>query len=114
MKSVVVRCVSPQRRDALEEAARLALSFITLSTGPDFRDFNSRRDLEVHLSAEALLEGCHLPDTAQELLEAVQAYGVALRKVSTTGTDVGEEWEAWWESLEPVSDRVFDLELEIC
>jgi hypothetical protein len=113
MKSVLVRCVAPERRDALEETARLALSFITLASGPDFPEFQSRRDLEVHLSVESLVEGCHLPDTAQELLEAVQAFGVSIKKVVSASVDVGEEWQAWWKTLDFATDRTFDLELEI-
>lgn len=113
-RTVAVRCVAPQRRDALEEVARLALAFITLSMMPESKDFSCRTDLELHLSASALVDGCHLPDTAQDLLEAVEAFGVSIRRVDSRARVAAEEWQQWWEGLPQVDpDREFDLELEI-
>lgn len=113
-RSVAVRCVAPLRRDALEEVARLVLSFVTVSTRPDSPEFKFHTDLELHLSATALVDGCHLPDTAQDLLDAVEAFGVSIRKVDSRSRAAGVEWQEWWDGLEPVDpDREFDIELEI-
>lgn len=113
-RTVAVRCVAPERRDALEEVARLALSFITISMGPEAPDFDCRGGLEIQLSSNALIEGCHLPDTAQELLEAVQAFGVKIKKTCPNTRMAAAEWQEWWDGLETVDpDREFELELEI-
>lgn len=113
MKTIVIRCVAPERRDALEEAARLALSFISVGMGPEFPSFQCNKHLELHLSSLALVEGCHLPDTAQELLEALQAFGVSVRKVKAKNDSATEEWKQWWKTLDVAVDRDFDVELEI-
>lgn len=113
MRTVVVRCVAPERRDALEETARLALSFISVGMGPEFPDFDCKSSLEVHLSSTALVEGCHLPDTAQDLLEAVQAFGVPVRKLKSKNDSTTDEWKNWWSTLEVAVDRDFDIELEV-
>lgn len=113
-RSVVIRCLAPQRRDALEEVARLVLSFVTISSGPDSLGLCAQTDLELHLSSAALTDGCHLPDTAQDLLDAVEAFGVAIRKADSNSLVGGEEWQEWWDGLESVDpNKVFDLELEI-
>lgn len=113
MDQIVISCLDPHRRDALEEAARLALSFMTVSTKPERLDFQPREQLQVHLSALALRNGCHLPDAAQELLEAVQAYGIPVKRLSVKNEAVGEEWLDWWKALPVVDRETFDLELEI-
>ncbi len=113
-RSVAVRCVAPLRRDALEEVARLVLSFITVSTRPDSPGFRFSEDLELHLSAAALVDGCHLPDTAQDLLDAVEAFGIPIRKVDNRSRVAGQEWQEWWDGLDMVDpNREFDIELEI-
>ena len=100
---VVVKCLEPVCRDALEDTARLALTFVTVTTGPGYSDFKASRDLEVHLSPAALKEGCHLPDLAQELMEAVQAYGVRVFRIKSE-IEVSSEWADWWSSLPEVEE----------
>ena len=113
-RTVAVRCVAPERRDALEEVARLALTFVTLSLGPEAPDFHCVGGLEVHISPSALIEGCHLPDTAQELLEAVQAFGVKIKKTCADTKVAAPEWQDWWSKLEVLDpNQEYDLELEI-
>lgn len=112
-KRILISCLEPQRRDALEETARLALTFITVSTSPGYTKFKPTNSLEIHLSALALKTGCHLPDIAQDLLEAVQAFGVKVKRLSVFEESVSEEWREWWKSLPKVERETFDLELEI-
>ncbi|MFA5508262.1 MAG: hypothetical protein WC314_06630 [Vulcanimicrobiota bacterium] len=102
MKRVVLKCLEPNCRDALESTARLALTFVTVTTGPGFSDFRAERDLQVHLSALALKDGCHLPDLAQELLEAVQAYGIVVQRAADE--EVPPEWADWWKELAPIEE----------
>jgi hypothetical protein len=105
--------VDPVCRDALEDTARLALTFVTVTTSPGYSDFKSSRDLEVHLSSEALKNGCHLPDLAQELLEAVQAYGVRVLRTESE-VEVSSEWAEWWSRLPEVGEKEEDeFSLEI-
>ena len=113
MSRVLIRCLDPERRDALEETARLALNFVTVTTGPGYSDFKVSRDVKVHLSEFALRHGCHLPDTAQELLEAVQAHGVKIFRVSSTDDEPTSEWAHWWEDLPEATDLESDIVLEI-
>ena len=101
---VVVKCLEPVCRDALEDTARLALTFVTVTTSPGYSDFKASRDLEVHLSPAALKDGCHLPDLAQELMEAVQAYGVRVCRVKS-GADISSEWADWWSRLPQVEEN---------
>ncbi|MCA9781446.1 MAG: hypothetical protein KC800_32235 [Candidatus Eremiobacteraeota bacterium] len=110
---VAIKCLTPVCRDALEDAARLALTFVTVTTTPGYSDFKASRDLELHLSARALKDGCHLPDLAQELMEAVQAYGIPVFRTEAEG-EVSPEWSDWWNRLPEVegSDE-FELSLEI-
>jgi hypothetical protein len=91
----------------------LALAFVSVGHGPLFSDFQASRDLQLHLSLQALKEGCHLPETAQDLLEGLQAFGVAVVKTVDEEREPGVEWAAWWNGLETVTDRAFDLELDI-
>ena len=110
---VVVKCLEPVSRDALEDTARLALTFVTVTTGPGYSDFKASRDLEVHLSSKALKDGCHLPDLAQELMEAVQAYGIRIYRI-VAGTEVSSEWADWWSRLPEAAEKDGDgLSLEI-
>ena len=113
MRRVLISCLEPQRRDALEETARLALTFVTVTTAPGYPDFKPSSNLEVHLSALALKLGCHLPDIAQDLLEAVQAFGIPIKRLSVNDESVSEEWLDWWRELPKVERETFDLELEI-
>ena len=112
MTEVVVRCTDPVRRDALAETARLALAFISLGSGPDFQHFDSRNGLRVELSAKALENGCHLAESAQELLEAVQAFGVPIYRMGAE-LKPSEVWAEWWQKLPPAESRESDIELEI-
>lgn len=113
MRRVKISCHSPKRRDALEEAARLALAYVSVGTGPDFPDFVVNQALELHLSASALTEGCHLPETAMELLEAVQAFGIPVKKITDDSAVPTEEWSEFWSELGPVVPVAFHVELEI-
>lgn len=112
MTNVLVKCVKPVRRDALAESARLVLSFISVGSGPDFNHFDSRNGLCLELSAEALSRGCHLAESAQELLEAIQAFGVSVVRVKSE-SPVSEDWKQWWEALPEKEERDYDIELEI-
>ncbi|HIB67666.1 MAG TPA: hypothetical protein EYO33_21840 [Phycisphaerales bacterium] len=112
MTEVVVRCIDPVRRDALAETARLALAFISVGSGPDFQHFDSRKGLRVELSARALENGCHLAESAQELLEAVQAFGVPIYRLESE-SDVSEAWADWWQTLPLKEARETDIDLEI-
>ena len=113
MSRFLIACLNPERRDALEETARLALNFITVAAGPGYSELKASRDVKVHLSPVALRQGCHLPDMAQELLEAVQAHGVEILKVSEPTADIAPEWCEWWEELPLVSEDEFKTVLEI-
>ena len=93
--------------------ARLALAFVTLGSGPDFPRFRAGEAVELHLTAEALLWGCHLPETAQDLLEAVQAHGVSVVKIATSSDSLGEEWQPFWQDLDELVSSNFDIILEI-
>lgn len=110
---VLLKCVDPSRRDALEETARLALSFVTVTCGPGFPDFKASRDLAIHLTEVALRKGCHLPDVAQELLEAVQAHGVSILRGSEPGGEITPEWKDWWKTLPEAPEEEYSLVLEI-
>lgn len=113
-KSVNIRCLDPLRRDALEEAARLALSFVSVASRPGFQLRWKEGDLRLTLSPSALLDGCYLPETAQQLLEAVQAFGVNVVRLERAGDEpVPEEWTAWWSALPAETERPFELNLEI-
>lgn len=110
---VVVKCLKPVSRDALEDTARLALTFVTVTTGPGYSNFRASQNLEVHLSSAALKNGCHLPDLSQELMEAVQAYGIRILRIKGE-TEVSSEWAEWWNELPEVEENEEDeLSLEI-
>jgi hypothetical protein len=112
--SVEIRCLDPQRRDALEESARLALSFVAVGSRPGFRLNWRQGDLRLALSRTALQDGCYLPETAQQLLEAVQAFGVRVVRCEREGDGaVPEEWTQWWSALPAPDERSFDMVLEI-
>ena len=125
-KTVNIRCLAPKRRDALEESGRLALSFISKFCTPEFFEPNIPDRLSVTLATPALKDGCYLADSAQVMLEAVQAYGVKIgRKLpqSLSGQgdvatlnlkeDLPDEWRAWWLKLPIVGDTEADLVIEI-
>lgn len=112
-KKLLIRCSEPQRRDALEESARLALAFVVVGTSPGFADLKTERDLEIHLSAHSLQQGCYLPETAQDLLEAVQAFGVPIKKIAAEGESVPQEWAPWWDELPWADQTEFEKTLEI-
>ena len=113
MSRVLLQCLDPERRDALEETARLALHFVTVTSGPGFPNFRASRDLAVRLSAVALIHGCHLPDMAQELLEAVEAHGIKIARVSRPSDEISPEWAQWWEELPEAAEEEFERVLEI-
>lgn len=113
-RSIEIRCVDPMRRDALEESARLALSFVAVASKPGFSLDWRTGDLRLILSAAALHDGCYLPETAQQLLEAVQAFGVKVVRLERDSDEAApEEWTAWWSALPAWTERAFDLILEI-
>ena len=112
--SVHIRCLDPLRRDALEESARLALSFVSVASRPGFHLNWKEGALRLTVSTTALLDGCYLPETAQQLLEAVQAFGVQVVRVEREGDEPApEEWTNWWSALPVGVDKVFDLNLDI-
>lgn len=110
--SVEVRCLNPLRRDALEEAARLVLSFVSVSSRPGYRLDWRGGALRLRLSPQALRDGCYLPESAQQLLEAAQSFGVHVVRDTDQG-DIPEEWESWWAQLPLANDSAFELSLEI-
>ena len=112
--SVNIRCLDPLRRDALEESARLALSFVSVASRPGFRLDWKEGALRLTLSTAALLDGCYLPETAQQLLEAVQAFGVQVVRIERDGDEPApEEWTSWWSALPVGAEKTFDLSLDI-
>lgn len=112
-KSIEVRCLAPQRRDALEESARLVLAFVSVCSRPDRRS-DWQKKLRLTLSAGALHDGCYLAESAQSLLEAVTAFGVQVcRQKAGDELDPPEEWSQWWGELPLVDEHKFDLVLEI-
>lgn len=113
MSRVLLKCVDPYRRDALEETARLALNFVTVTHGPGYPNFKACRDLTVHISWTALEQGCHLPDVAQELLEAVQAHGVKVQRVLDPEAEISPEWRDWWGGLPEAEEDEDALVLEM-
>lgn len=109
-----IRCLDPQRRDALEESARLVLAFVSACSRPGRRLQRPNEDLRLTLSSAALQDGCYLPESAQRLLEAVSAFGVEIRRREREGDeDPTQEWLEWWSGLSPADDKTFDLVLEI-
>ena len=112
--SVHIRCLDPQRRDALEESARLALSLVAVASRPGF-SMKWREDaLRLTLSTAALHDGCYLPETAQPLLEAVQAFGVKIVKIDREGDEPPpEEWTQWWAALPLAEEWSFEIVLDI-
>lgn len=125
-KSINICCLSPKRRDALEESGRLALSFISKFCSPDFFDPNFKELITITLDTPALKDGCYLADSAQVMLEAVQAYGVKIGRrlpqnlsgqgdVATLNlkVDIPDEWREWWLKLPIVGDSTADLVIEI-
>ena len=113
-RTVEIRCLDPQRRDALEESARLALAFVSVCSRPD-RRLEWRRDkLRLTLTASALSDGCYLPESAQQLFEAVLAFGVPVVRRSEAGDEAPPaEWVDWWEVLPEADDRTYEMTLEI-
>ncbi len=109
-----IRCLDPQRRDALEESARLTLAFVSACSRPGRRgDWRNER-LRLTLSSTALQDGCYLPESAQRLLEAVSAFGVEICRQEREGDDAPTpEWAEWWSGLASTDDKGFDLVLEI-
>jgi hypothetical protein len=112
--SVEIRCLDPLRRDALEESARLALSFVAVASRPGF-SLNWRDEgLRLTLSTAALHDGCYLPETALQLLEAVQAFGVKVVRLERDGDElVPEEWSQWWSSLPLGTEKSYQMVLDI-
>ena len=114
IKSVEVRCLEPLRRDALEEAARLVLSFVAVSSRPGRVPLWRDQSLRLTLSPAALHDGCYLADAAQQVLDAVQAFGIQVVRADSHSDEAPpEEWSQWWASLETAAEREFDLVLEI-
>lgn len=112
--SIEVRCTDPYRRDALEEAARLTLSFVAVGSRPDFNFAWRNGGLRLVLSTHALEDGCYLPEAAQQLLEAVQAFGVPVVRLARGGDKpCPEEWLPWWSKLPQESEGDFNLILPI-
>lgn len=113
-RTVEIRCLDPQRRDALEESARLALSFVAVASKPGYTLNWRDQGLRLALSTSALHDGCYLPETAQQLLEAVQAFGVAVVRWEREGDDPApEEWLEWWGRLAPREEKSYQMILEI-
>jgi hypothetical protein len=113
-KSVEIRCADPQRRDALEESARLALSFVAVGSKPGFALNWRDEGLRVSLTTSALHDGCYLPETAQQLLEAVQAFGISVVRWEREGDDPApEEWAEWWGRLAERVEKPYEMVLEI-
>lgn len=114
-KTVEVRCFDPLRRDALEESARLALSFVAVASRPGYTLKWREGGLQVTLTTAALQDGCYLAETAQQLLEAAQSFGVKVVRLERTGDEPApEEWAGWWSALPAqVEQTPFDLVLEI-
>lgn len=109
-----IRCVDPLRRDALEEAARLTLSFVSVASKPGYSLSWREGALRLTLSTAALHDGCYLPETAQPLLEAVQAFGVKVVRLAREGDLAApEEWSAWWSLLPQEDEGSFELVLDI-
>lgn len=98
-----VRCTDPNRRDALEEAARLTLAFVAVSARPGGTRLWKDGQLRLVLSVKALHNGCYLAEAAQDLLEALQSYGVPVTKLEQE-QDPPKEWEQWWKALPPATD----------
>ncbi len=113
-RTVEIRCLDPQRRDALEESARLALAFVSVCSRPD-RRLEWRQDkLRLTLTASALSDGCYLPESAQRLMDAATAYGIEIRRKERDGDgDPPAEWASLWETWAPSDDKTFELVLEI-
>jgi hypothetical protein len=109
--SVEIRCFDPLRRDALEEAARLALSFVAVASRPQFTLNWRQGALQLTLTSTALRDGCYLPETAQQLLEAAQSFGVKVMRKERPGDETpSEEWASWWSAL-PLCPESTDFEL---
>lgn len=113
-RTVEIRCLDPQRRDALEESARLALAFVSVCSRPN-RRLQWREDkLRLTLTAAALSDGCYLPESAQRLMDAVSAYGIEVRRQVRAGEGAPPpEWAELWESWELADEKAFELVLEI-
>lgn len=112
--SVEIRCTEPRRRDALEESARLALSFVSVASKPGFTLNWREGALRLTLASPALHDGCYLPETAQQLLEAVQSFGVSIVRLEREGDDEApEEWTEWWSALPLAEQGDFSTVLEI-
>ena len=114
-KTVEVRCLDPLRRDALEESARLALSFVAVASRPGYSLKWREGGLQVTLTTAALQDGCYLPEAAQQLLDAAQSFGViVVGLVRTDDEPAPDEWAGWWSALPvQVEQAPFDLVLEI-
>lgn len=113
-KTILIRCTAPRRRDALEETARLALNFVDLAFGPEFPELKASEHIQIHLTALALVKGCHLPETAQDLLEAVQVFGVPIKRIVEPEEEtLEEEWSEWWRNLETTGPTEFDMVIDI-
>lgn len=112
--SIEIRCTQPRRRDALEESARLALSFVSVASKPGFALDWRKGALRLTLATPALHDGCYLPETAQQLLEAAQSFGISIVRLDRDGDEPApEEWTAWWSALPPAQDGDFSTVLEI-
>ncbi len=109
-----VRCTAPLRRDALEEAARLILSFRSVASRPIFYPRWKEGRLRLTVASAALSDGCYMAEAAQMILEAVQGHGIEVVKAEETGqARIPAEWADWWSALKSESAREFDLVLEI-
>lgn len=110
---IEIRCIDPQRRDALEEAARLTLAFLSVSSQPGGQRMWKDQSLRLTLSVKALQNGCYLAKAAKSLLEALQRFGVPICKQESSSKPPSE-WSAWWQGLETASpDGEPDLVLDI-
>lgn len=111
--SIDVSCLAPLRRDALEESARLVLSLVSVSSKPGFEFGWREGGLRLILTTNALEDGCYLPETAQQLLEAVQAFGIAVVRLEREGDKAcPEEWKPWWDTL-PAAQNKDDVQLRL-
>ena len=113
-RTVEIRCSDPLRRDALEESARLALAFVSASSKPG-RSLEWRKTgLQVSLTSTALHDGCYLPESAQQLFEALLAFGVPIvRRERAVDLAPPAEWADWWNALPKADDTAFEMVLEI-
>ena len=92
----------------------MALAFVSAASKPG-RSLEWRKtSLRVSLTTAALHDGCYLPESAQQLFEAVLAFGVPVVRRSEAGDEAPPaEWVDWWEVLPEADDRTYEMTLEI-